>query len=157
MVSFGTRMKWKSGLCPHIIHPCIHPSIYLGWCAGGSGGGRCWFPSLAMLRSYTVNSHVVGRNLNLFDPQKAFRKIIWVSRYAPSFWALQTMPKKPGWFPMAKYDLDDNTHMSPLGHKCQSRLTIITIKLTLYQMSFCRAWCNAEKGVLVCLKFLHIV
>jgi hypothetical protein len=70
MVSFGTRMKWKSGLCP-THHPSIHPSIYLGWCAGGSGGGRCWFPSLAMLRSYTVNSHVVGRNLNLFDPQKA--------------------------------------------------------------------------------------
>jgi len=67
MVSFGTRTKWKSGSCPHIIHP----SIYLAWCAGG----QWWWVGAGSLSghaevTYTVNSHVGGRNLTYLTHKK---------------------------------------------------------------------------------------
>jgi hypothetical protein len=89
--------KW---VCvPHIIHPSIHPypSIYLAWCTGGSGGGRCWFPSLAMLRSYTVNSHVVGRNLTYLTHKKALGRSSGYLDLYPLFGAItNNAKKKPG-------------------------------------------------------------
>jgi hypothetical protein len=105
----------------HTYMATHHPSIHLSWMVCW---GQWWWvlvPSLAMLRSYTVklNSHVVGRNLTYLTHKNHYHHLGIYLDLHPLFGHYKQF-QKTRWFPLAKYDLDDNTHMSPLGHKCVS-------------------------------------